>query len=170
MIPDDLIALGAVRGAYGLKGWVRIAPFAADGRVLEAVRQWWLLVGSEPKGLAVQEVKRHAEVLVAKWEGCESKEAADALKGGTIAIARSDFPAVSEGEHYLTDVVGYRVVNREGSELGTVSGIRSGAATQWLEIERSDEGESLLIPLIDQYVEAIEPDARMIKVDWESDW
>ena len=169
MVPGDLIELGAVRGAYGLKGWVRIAPFAAEGGVLEAVRRWWLLGSAAPQSLTLQEVRRHAESVLAKWEGCESKEAADALKGGTIAIARSDFPALSDGEHYLSDVVGYRVVNRQGSELGTVSGIRSGAATQWLELDAS-EGESLLIPLIDQYVEAIEPDARTVRVDWQSDW
>lgn len=177
MVPGDLIELGAVRGAYGLKGWVRIAPFAADGVVLESVRQWWLLSGGEPRELEVEEVKRHAESILAKWVGCESKEAADALKGRTIAVARSDFPAPGKGEHYLGDVVGYRVVNREGSELGTVSGVRSGGAesrsgatTQWLEVKEGDQGQSLLIPLIDQYVEAIEPETRMIKVDWNSNW
>jgi 16S rRNA processing protein RimM len=168
--PDDLIELGAVRGAYGLKGWVRITPFAVEGTVLEAVRHWWLVDGTEPRRLALQEVKRHAESIFAKWEGCESKEAADATKGGVIAVARSDFPALSEGEHYLGDVVGYRVVNREGCELGRVAGVRSGTATQWLEVEGSDGGPSLLIPLVDQYVEAIEPKAKMIKVDWQSDW
>ncbi|HVE88273.1 MAG TPA: ribosome maturation factor RimM [Burkholderiaceae bacterium] len=169
MAPRDLIKLGAVRGAYGLKGWVRIAPFAADGGVLEAVRHWWLL-GAASQSLTLQEVRRHATSILAKWEGCESKEAADALKGRTIAIARSDFPALSEGEHYLSDVVGYRVVNREGSGLGTVSGIRSGAAAQWLELEACEKGESLLIPLIEQYVDAIDSDARTVRVDWKSDW
>jgi 16S rRNA processing protein RimM len=167
--PQDLIELGAVRGAYGLKGWVRITPFAVDGSVLEAVQHWWLLGDTEPRRLALQEVKRHAESILAKWEGCESKEAADALKGGVVAIARSDFPALGEGEHYLGDVVGYRVVNREGCELGRVAGVRSGTGTQWLEVE-GDGSPSLLIPLVDQYVEAIEPNAKMIKVDWQSDW
>ena len=176
-VPGDLIELGAVRGAYGLKGWVRIAPFAIDGVVLERVHHWWLLGGPEPLGLTVEHVKRHAESMLAKWAGCESKEAADALKGGTIAVARSDFPVLSEGEHYLSDVVGYRVVNRDGFELGAVSGLRiggsesgSGAATQWLEVEAAQRGQSLLIPLVDQYVEAIESDARVIRVDWQSNW
>jgi 16S rRNA processing protein RimM len=118
----------------------------------------------------LQAVRRHATSILAKWEGCESKEAADALKGRTIAIARSDFPALNDGEHYLSDVVGYRVVNREGCELGTVSGIRSGAGTQWLELEPSEKSEAVLIPLIEQYVDAIEGDARTVKVDWQSDW
>ena len=43
--PDDLIELGAVRGAYGVRGWVRIAPFAVDGAVLDAVRDWWIVTG-----------------------------------------------------------------------------------------------------------------------------
>ncbi len=175
MAPEDLIELGALRGAYGLKGWVRVTPFAVDGSVLESARYWWLLGDAEPQRLALQEIKRHAESILAKWEGCESKEAADALKGGVVAVARSDFPALREGEYYLGDVVGYRVVNREGTQLGTVAGVRSGAAAEWLEVERDgmaehNGGPSLLIPLVDQYVEAIEPSARTIKVDWQSDW
>jgi 16S rRNA processing protein RimM len=172
--PEDLIELGAVRGAYGLKGWVRIAPFAADGSVLEAVRRWWLL-GDQPRPLALQAVKRRAESILAKWEGCETKEAADTLKGGVVAVARSDFPVLDEGEYYLGDVVGCRVLNREGAELGTVTSIRSGAATQWLEVKQDgsaegDRGLSLLIPLVDQYIDAIEPSASTVKVDWQSDW
>ena len=177
MAPDNLIELGAVRGAYGLKGWVRIAPFFADGVVLESVRRWWLLDSAEPRALTVQEVKRHAESILAKWAGCESKEAADAFKGATVAVARSDFPPLAEGEHYLSDMVGYRVINREGFELGTICGVRSGtaenasgAAAQLLEVLAGDQRETLLIPLVDRYVEAIEPEDRLIRVDWQSNW
>lgn len=177
MAPGKLIELGAVRGAYGLKGWVRVAPFAADGLVLENVRRWWLLGGAKPLELTVQEVKRHAESILAKWAGCESKEAADAFKGATIAVARSDFPALDEDEHYLSDVVGYSVINRQGIELGTVRGVRSGdvenrssAAAQWLEVGADNQRDTLLIPLVDRYVEGIEPDDRLIRVDWETNW
>ena len=177
MAPGKLIELGAVRGAYGLKGWVRIAPFAADGVVLESVRRWWLLGGEKPLELTVQEVKRHTESILAKWVGCESKEAADTLKGATIAVARSDFPALDEDEHYLSDMVGYRVINRQGIELGAICGIRSGdgengrsAAAQWLEVRAGDQRGTLLIPLVDRYVEGIEPEVRLIRVDWESNW
>ena len=174
MVPGDVIELGSVRGAYGLKGWVRIAPFAADGNVLEAVRHWWLL-GKNPQPLTLQAVKRHGDLILAKWEGCESKEGADALKGSAIGVARYDFPALQEGEYYLSDMVGYRVLNKEGVDLGKVTGIRSGTATQWLEVEQGgaadgDKRPSLLIPLVDQYVEAIEPSAETVRVDWQSEW
>ncbi len=173
MIPRDLIELGAVRGAYGIKGWVRIAPLAADGKVLESVLRWWLIRNSVADPLAVQQVRRHGESIVAKWQGCESREVAEMLKGASIAVARSDFPPPAEGEHYLSDVVGYRVVNREGVELGTVSGIRTaGAGMQWLEVKSGVSGREaiLLVPVVDEYVDAIEVDTRMIKVDWQRDW
>ncbi|HYM47985.1 MAG TPA: ribosome maturation factor RimM [Burkholderiaceae bacterium] len=175
MTPGDLVELGAVRGAYGLKGWVRITPFVVDGVVLESVHRWWLRQSSATKELVVQQVRRHGESILAKWHGCESKEAADMLKSATIAVARSDFPPLAEGEHYLNDVIGYRVVNRSGVELGTVSGLRtgndraeSGAATQWLEVTNEDQSRSLLIPLVDQYIDAIE--TKLIRVDWQNDW
>lgn len=178
MTPNDLIDLGAVRGAYGLKGWVRITPFSADGVVLGTVRNWWLQ-GTAAEELLVDEVKRHGDSIVAKWQGCESKEAADSLKGATIAVSRKDFPALAVGEHYLSDVIGYRVVNREDFELGTVSGLRSGkdgargAGLQWLEVSSATGAASeqtLLIPLVDRYVDSIESDARAVKVDWHADW
>ncbi len=179
MPPHDLIELGVVRGAYGLKGWVHIAPFAADGVVLESVRRWWLLQGPAAQELAVQQTRRHGESLVAKWQGCESREAADALKGATVGVARSEFPPLAEGEHYLSDVIGYRVVNREGVELGAASGLRAGKSRdqggvvmQWLEVTStvSDKKGALLIPMVSEYVEAIEPDARLIRVDWQTGW
>ncbi|MGH6610393.1 MAG: ribosome maturation factor RimM, partial [Burkholderiaceae bacterium] len=92
-----------------------------------------------------------------------------------IAVSRSEFPPLSEGEHYLSDVIGYRVVSREDIELGKVSGLRTGgdanAMTQWLEVtNETSSNKVMLIPLIDQYIDAIEPGAGIVKVDWHADW
>ena len=164
-----------MRGAYGVKGWVRIAPFVADGVVLDNVRRWWLIGDTQPQALSVQEVKRRTESILAKWVGCDTKEAADALKGRTIAVARSDFPVPGDGEHYVGDIVGYRVVNRQGIELGRISGLRAAAtgadaAMQCLEVAGGQADQLLLIPLVDQYVESIERETQLIRVDWQRDW
>jgi 16S rRNA processing protein RimM len=74
------VELGVVVGAYGLRGWVRIAKFAADGSVLESVPHWWLTGRGPPQRVVVEGTRRSGEALVAKWQGCDVKEAADALK------------------------------------------------------------------------------------------
>jgi 16S rRNA processing protein RimM len=176
--PTDLVALGVVRGAYGLRGWVRVAKHATDGSVLESVRRWWLTGRGDPKPLVLEQISRRGQALVAKWQGCEVKEAADALKGATVAVSRSDFPPLAAGEHYWCDLVGRGVVNREGRELGAVVALRSsGRGAQWLEVERqgSAAGKSkglarMLIPLVEQYVDAVDTGAGVIRVDWQEDW
>jgi 16S rRNA processing protein RimM len=170
--PADLIELGAVRGAYGVRGWVRVAPHAADGEVLTVVPDWWLIVGNEARCVHVAASRRHAASILAKWDGCDSKEAADALKGASVAVAREAFPALPEGVHYLSDLLGSRVVNRAGESLGEVSGLRAneaaGTARQWLEV--TDGHDTRLIPLVEPYVDDVDVGARLVRVDWQRDW
>jgi 16S rRNA processing protein RimM len=62
------------------------------------------------------------------------------------------------------------VVNRDGEELGQVTGLRENSGGQWLEV--SDGGSKLgtLIPLVEQFVDAVDLPARVIRVDWHRDW
>jgi ribosomal 30S subunit maturation factor RimM len=53
----------------------------------------------------------------------------------------------------------------------------SGRGAQWLEVERqgSAAGKSkglarMLIPLVEQYVDAVDTGAGVIRVDWQEDW
>jgi 16S rRNA processing protein RimM len=172
-LPPDLIELGAVRGAYGIKGWIRVVPYAAEGGVLLAVSDWWLTrSGDSGKQVAVDQRRRHGAAILAKLPGFETKEAADALKGTTVAVARSAFPPLEPGEHYVTDLLGSRVVNRAGEVLGEVVGLRdsqaAGEARQWLEV--ADQAEIRLIPLIESYVDEVDAAGRVIRVDWQRDW
>lgn len=166
--PPDLVLLGAIRGAYGLKGWVRIVPLA-DGAALLSVRRWWLIDGRQPVEVDVEGARRHAGSIVAKWAGCNSKEAADALKGRHVAMPRSEFPAVEQGQHYWVDLVGIRVVNRAGEELGHVQALSDNGAGQWLEVVDGDE-RGCRIPLIEHYVDEIDMQRRVIRVDWQREW
>jgi 16S rRNA processing protein RimM len=170
--PADLIELGAVRGAYGIRGWARIAPHAADGGVLEAIDEWWLLQDGDRRRVTLEARRRHGASILAKWPGCETKEAADALRGAKVAVARESFPPLPEGEHYLSDLLGSRVVNRAGEKLGEVSGLRAneaaGVLRQWLEV--TDAGQTHLIPLVEPYVDEVDAAGRLVRVDWQRDW
>jgi 16S rRNA processing protein RimM len=170
--PPDLIDLGVGRGAYGIKGWARIEPYAADGGVLQAVGDWWIGRGANKQHVTLDACRRHGTAILAKWPGCESKEAADALKGATVAVARGRFPPLREGEHYLSDLLGSRVVNRSGERLGEVSGLRAseaaGVLRQWLEV--TDGTDTHLIPLVESYVDEVDASAKVVRVDWQRDW
>ncbi len=87
-------------------------------------------------------------------------------------MARGAFPPLPEGEHYLSDVLGSRVVNRSGETLGEVSGLRAndaaGVLRKWLEV--ADGSETRLIPLVEQYVDEVDAAGKVVRVDWQRDW
>jgi 16S rRNA processing protein RimM len=169
-VPPDLVQLGIVRGAYGVRGWVRIDLFGSEGALLLAASRWWLQQDRSVWAVLPTARRRHRSELLGKWPGCDTKEAADALKGVTVCVPRSEFPPLLEGEYYWFDLPGCRVVDREGKELGEVTGLRENAGGQWLEVEDGRGAGVILIPLVEQYVEAVELDQRVIRVDWKADW
>jgi 16S rRNA processing protein RimM len=168
--PPDLVELGVVRGAYGVKGWLRVALHGSDGAVLQGAQRWWLIESRAARAVEVRGCRRHGAALLAKWAGCDSKEAADRLRGALVALPRAEFPAPAPGEYYWHDLLGCRVVNRSGQDLGEVAALSESGAGQWLEVVPGHGGARLLIPLVEQFVERVDPDQRLIRVDWQEDW
>ncbi len=157
-----------MRGAYGVKGWVRIQPFDSEAAVLAGASRWWLMRPGRLELLQVTGSRRHSGALLAKWQGWDSPEAVDAVKGATVAVPRSEFPPLPEGEFYWTDLIGARVLNRQGEVLGTVAALASNGVQDLLQVE--GEGATLLVPMVPVYVDAVDVGARVIRVDWQADW
>jgi 16S rRNA processing protein RimM len=170
---DDLIELGRAAGAYGFRGWVRVLPFDS-GEVLLAAKRWVLIpLAGEKRELAVTAVRRHGKGFVAKWEGCETKEAADALKG-RIAVRRADFPAAGEGKVWAADLIGCKAVNKDGVELGEITGIdNNGAQDLFVVTWTAGDGHraEFLIPAVkDVYLIEAQPEDGRVVVDWAPEW
>lgn len=166
--PTDLVELGAVRGPYGLKGEVRIQPFDADASVLRSTTRWWLVSKGSTQAVDVLGVRPYGDVLLARWRDWTVPESVEALKGARVAVSRSAFPALPDGEYYWTDLIGSTVLNREGEQLGRVTGLSNNGAQDLLSIE--GEYGPLLVPLVPAYVDKVDVQAREVRVDWQVDW
>jgi 16S rRNA processing protein RimM len=165
--PPDLVELGVLRGAYGVKGWVRVQPHSAQATALRACRDWWLL-GPQLARVAVTGVRRHGAALVAKVQGCESPEQAERLRGVPVGVSRADFPPAGDGEVYWIDLIGARVVNRSGVDLGVVARVLSSGAQDLLEVRCGERVR--LVPMVAHHVDEVDLAKRIVRVDWETDW
>lgn len=187
VLPADAVELGRVLDAWGIKGWVRIQPHSADTEALFASRDWFLQPPEArfARGFSafagcvavrVAELKVHADGLVARFEGIDDRNAAEALKGCRISLPRSAFPEPSEGEFYWVDLIGLEVVNREGEHLGVVRDLMSTGPTDVLVLEYTDtvDGEERtaerLIPFVDAYIDDVDRAQRRITADWQKDY
>lgn len=169
---DELIELGRTSGAYGFMGWVRIAPHTS-GEVLTKTKKWvFISPAGETTPLEVEKVRRHGKGLVAKWKGCESKEAADLLRG-SVGVYRSDFPKAGRSEVWAVDLVDLLVVNKDGVELGRIKGVSSNGVQDLFVVEYESDGArcEFMIPNVkDVYVLDIDVEGGRVSVDWDPDW
>jgi 16S rRNA processing protein RimM len=180
-LPEDAVEVGYIADGYGLKGWVKIVPHAngkQGGDALLTAKRWWLAKGRERKSARCVQAKVHADTIVARLSGCEDRNAAEALKGHTVHIARSDFPKLdSEDEFYWVDLIGLDVENEAGVALGRVADLIDNGAHSILRVEYPETNKDgapvtgeRLIPFVGTYVKTVDRAAKRIVVDWEADY
>ena len=179
--PADALEVGRIVEAWGLKGGLRIQPYATPASALLAARRWYLrapeqvarLPGSSQAGLPawidVGDVREHGEGLVATSKAVPDRTAAEALRGARIFVARTAFPKPDADEFYWADLIGMDVVNRDGAALGNVAGLIDTGPHSVLRIE-AEGAEERLIPFVSAYVDSVDLAARRVVVDWGLDY
>lgn len=178
-MPPDAVELGRILDAWGVKGWFKIQPHSASPEALFSARTWYLAPpergprsGEPVQVLAVSHARPHGDSVVAAADSVPDRNAAEALKGWRIFVARADFPPPAEGEYYWVDLIGLTVVNREGLTLGTVADLLAAGPQTTLVIGYEENGKSLerLIPFVDAFVDTVDLPGKRITVDWQPDY
>lgn len=147
----------------GLRGELRVRPMtdnperfseggvvrteSADGteRVLVIAR-----VSDEPKG-----------TFRVAFEGVDSVEEADSLRGRELFVHESDVPPLPEGEYYYFQIIGLSVYTQGGKLLGKVTDIFAAGEKDVYVVKGG--GKEYLIPVTDDAVDVIDvPGGRIL--------
>ena len=161
--------MGRIFGSWGVRGGVRVDPYSADPETLAGFETWLVGRGGAWKEYAVLEARLHTTQIVASLAGVEDRDAALALKGCEVAVARQALPEPEEGSYFWSDLVGLQVVNTAGEPLGAVKEIFSNGAHDVIAADGTQPGgPARLIPWT--AVVSVNLAARRIEVDWGSDW
>lgn len=170
-VPADLVLMAHIKEPFGLTGRVKLHVYSDELDALGKFGTWWL-AGPEGKPgwaqvVAEEFVERGGQVI-AKLPGIDDRDRAFALKGWQLAVPRSEFAAVAEGEFYWSDLVGLRVGNRDGVALGRVVEVMDLGPHQVLRV--TDEARETLIPFVAQYIDRVDIAAGVVVVDWGLDY
>ncbi len=172
--PADAVEVGRIVGAWGIKGWFKVQPFATDPQALFSSKRWYLrpgdspAVGSPPPLLRVTEAREHGGFVVAGAQEVPDRSAAESLKGARVFVSRASFPTAPTDEYYWVDLIGCSVTNRDGVALGTVADLLDTGVHSVLRVV---DGESeRLIPFVAAYVDAVDLAGKTITVDWGLDY
>ena len=162
------VAMGYIKGVFGVKGWVKIHTDTEYTDSLLDFPQWQLSKDGQIQTVTIAESKINDDELLVRFEGIADRNAAALLRGYTIEIDRSSFDDTEDDENYWADLVGLTVFNREQLNLGTISSLMDTGAHDVLVVD-GDFGRKL-IPFVAQYIDEVNIPQKKICVDWGSDY
>lgn len=161
-MPADELVIGYVAGAHGIRGGLRVKLFDPDSTSLRpGLRvQLWTREGELLHRFEVEGATPHpgTDQVRLRLAGIGDRNAAEGLRGLTIAVTRAELPPLEEDEYYLADLEGCAVWCRseagERLELGVVAGLSTNGVQDLLEVEfRSRRGRKRwLLPALPEFI------------------
>jgi 16S rRNA processing protein RimM len=164
---DDLICVGHILGAQGIKGWVRVFSNTSPRENIVSYSPWVIERGSELSKVEVTGRLQGKNVL-AQLAGIEDRNQAEELTGCQIYISPEQLPRLESGEYYWSDLIGLSVETLQGDPLGVVESMLETGADDVMVL--SGERERLIPFVVDQIVREVDLGNQRLVVDWSPEY
>lgn len=159
----ERICVGAIAGAFGVRGEVRLKSFTTMPDDIASYGPLWSEDGK--RSFTVRLSRAVTGGLGARLSGVETREQAEALKGVTLWADRDKLPALPDDEFYHTDLIGLDVYDAGGVLIGKVRAVYDHGAGDILEIFGPGRKQTLLLPFTRAFVPTVDIAARRIIAD-----
>ena len=159
---SDFVVVGAILGAHGVRGDVRVKSFTAEPEAVFDYAPFCDEAGAvilSPK--AARPAKDH---FIVTPETARQKEEWDALKGTRLYVPRDSLPEPEDDEFYIDDLVGLDVFSGGETRIGKVKAVLNHGATDLIEVQVSGKGKPVLIPFTLEDVPVVALDQNRIVV------
>jgi 16S rRNA processing protein RimM len=147
--PRDQVLVGVIVGAHGIKGEVKLKSFTFNPL---SIGRYGLLQSSSGQQFEITKLKAAKDDFIASFKHVADRNAAEALKGTELFVARQKLPKLKTHETYAHDLMGLEVLLENGSKLGKLVGMPSYGAGDLLEVAIDGNSETILIPFTNAFV------------------
>ncbi|MBW0157994.1 ribosome maturation factor RimM [Sedimentimonas flavescens] len=163
MSQSDRVCVGAIAGAFGVQGEVRLKSFCTEP---EDIASYGPLYSEDGKrSFTVRLTRPVTGGLGARLSGVLTKEDADALRGATLWVDREKLPSLPDDEFYHTDLIGLEVFDAGGAPIGRVRAVQNFGAGDILEIFAPGRRTTLMLPFTRAVVPTVDIKAGRIIAD-----
>lgn len=138
----DFVCVGAIAAAHGIRGEVKVKSFTADPLDVGA---YGPLTTDRGLVLKLKPLREQGDGVIARVDGIEDRNAAEALRGLKLFVPRAQLPETQdEDEFYHADLLGLGVEDQSGVKIGRIRSIQDFGAGDMLEITLEQGGSAFL--------------------------
>lgn len=148
---EDLLQVGIITSTHGVRGEVKVYPTTDDPRRFRRLKEIVLDTGKEKLNLEIEGVKFFKQFVILKFKGLDNINDIEKYRQKSLYVTRKNAVRLQKDEYFIADLIGLKVQDEDGKELGTVKDVIETGANDVYEVEMAD-GKSLLLPAIKQCV------------------
>ena len=148
---EDLLQVGIIASTHGVRGEVKVYPTTDDPRRFRRLKEVVLDTGKEKMNLEIEGVKFFKQFVILKFKGLDNINDIEKYRQKSLYVTRKNAVRLQRDEYFIADLIGLKVQDEDGKELGTVKDVIETGANDVYEVEMAD-GKSLLLPAIKQCI------------------
>ncbi|MBT8208067.1 MAG: ribosome maturation factor RimM [Acidimicrobiia bacterium] len=160
---DDLVAVGYIKRAHGLRGDVVVRNTTDDPQRF-AVGNSVVTDHDPPRELEIVATKPLPDTVVVRFAGVDGRDAAEALRGTALFVPKASRRQLDDDEYWPDDLKGLDAVDPTGEALGTIVDVVVGAAQDRLVIELAD-GTRREVPFVQVMVPSVDFEQGRVVID-----
>lgn len=159
---EDKFRVGVITNTHGIRGEVKVYPTTEDPARYKKLKTVLLDTGKEYLELQIASVKFFKNLVIVKFKGIDNINDVEQYKGMDLYVTREDAIPLEEGEYYLADIMGAKVITEEGEVFGELTDILETGANLVYIVEH--EGKEVLLPVIPDCVKKVDVEKQEITV------
>ncbi len=159
----DLICIGKVNAAHGIRGEVSIVPYTDEPQQFQSVSSLYVTHRAVTKQMGVEHVRMTEKKIIVKFRNIDDRTSAEQLRGALIQRNRSDLRDLADDEYFVFDLIGLTVKTVAGITIGTVTDVMNMPAHDIYVVKQGRR--EFLIPAIQSVIKAVQLDAGEMIID-----
>lgn len=159
---EDKFRVGVIANTHGIRGEVKVYPTTEDPARFRKLKTVLLDIGEKYLELEIASVKFFKNLVILKFKGIDNINDVEQYKGMDLYVSRENAIPLEEGEYYLADIIGARLITEEGEDFGELTDILETGANLVYVVEH--EGKEVLLPVIPDCVKNVDVAKQEITV------
>lgn len=158
----DRVCVGAIAGAFGVRGEVRLKSFCADPA---AIGDYSPVEDEDGRAFDLKVSRPIKNGFAARLSSVSTKEDADALRGLRLFVDRDRLPSLPDDEFYHADLLGLEVLDVGGVRLGKIAAVLNHGAGDLLEVRGPGLKGGVLLPFTKEAIPTVDLAGGRVIVD-----
>lgn len=160
---EDILQVGIITSTHGVRGEVKVYPTTDDMKRFKRLKEVILDTGKEQMTLEIESVKFFKQFVILKFKGFDNINDVEKYRQKSLFVTRKNAVRLSRDEYFIADLMGLKVVNESGEDVGILREVMETGANDVYVIDMSD-GRELLLPAIKQCILEVDVEQGFVKV------